>query len=80
MFIQTLALQKREPAGRIGDFGIVFNGLAKSPRVLRSSSILNECNLYCKIVKYCILSVVCMIKTVPHTVLLFYLRCDVFHI
>ena len=42
-----------------------FNGLAKSPRVLRSSWILKECNLYCKIVKYCILSEVCMIKTVP---------------
>ena len=44
-----------------------FNGLAKSQRVLRSSWILNECNLYCKIVKYCILSEVCMIKTVPHS-------------
>ena len=62
-----LALQKWEPAGRIGDFGQFFNGLAKSPRVLRSSWILNECNLYCKIVKYCILSKVCMIKTVPHS-------------
>ena len=60
-------LQKWEPAGRIGDFGNYFNGLAKSPGVLRSSWILNECNLYCKIVKYCILSEVCMIKTVPHS-------------
>ena len=71
MLIQTLdpqlALQKREPAGRIRDFGNFFNGFAKSPRVLRSSWILNECNLYCKIVKYCILSKVCMIKTVPHS-------------
>ena len=25
-----LALQKSEPAGRIGDFGIFFNGLAKA--------------------------------------------------
>ena len=33
----------------------------------RSSWILNECTLYCKIVKYCILSEVCMIKTVPHS-------------
>ena len=33
MFIQTLALEKWEPAGRIGD-------LAKSPRILRSSWIL----------------------------------------
>ena len=43
MFIQTrpqLALQKSEPAGHIlayiGDFGNVFNGLAKNPRGLRS--------------------------------------------
>ena len=43
------------------------DGLAKSPRVLPSSWILNECNLYCKIVKYCFLSEVCMIKTVPHS-------------
>ena len=35
-------MQKWEPAGRIGDFGNVFNGLAKSPRVLRSSWILIE--------------------------------------
>ena len=35
--------------------------------MLRSSWILNECNLYCKIVKYCILSEVCMIKTAPHS-------------
>ena len=62
-----LALQKWEPAGRIRDFGNVFNGLAKSPRVLRSSWILNECNFSCKIVKYWILSEVCMIKTVPHS-------------
>ena len=40
---------------------------AKSPRVLRSFWILNECNLYCKIVKYCFLSKVCRIKTVPHS-------------
>ena len=45
----------------------MFNGLAKSPRLPRSSWILNECSLYCKIVKYCILSEVCMIKTVPHS-------------
>ena len=44
-----------------------FNGLVKIPRVLRSSWILNECNWCCKIVKYCILSEVCMIKTVPHS-------------
>ena len=28
---------------------------------------MNECNLYCKIVKYSILSEVCMMKTVPHS-------------
>ena len=44
---------------------------AKSPLVLRSSWILNECNLYCKIVKYCILSEVCMIKTAPHNTAIF---------
>ena len=32
-----LALQKLEPAGRICNFGNFFNGLAKSPRMLRSS-------------------------------------------
>ena len=61
------ACQNWEPANRIGDFGNFFNGFGKSPRVLRSSWILNECNLYCKIVKYCIMSEVCMIKTVPHS-------------
>ena len=64
-----LALQKWEPAGRICDFGNFFNGLAKSPRVVRSSWILDECNLCCKIVQYCILSEVCVLKTVtPSTV------------
>ena len=68
MFIQTL-----DHISRCG--GNFFNGLAKSPRMFRSSWILNEYNLYCKIVKYCILSQFCMIKTVPHV--LFHLRCDV---
>ena len=54
-----------EPASRIGDFGNVFTGFAKSPRVPRSSWILSDCNLYCKIVKYCILSEDCIIKTRP---------------
>ena len=40
--------QKWEPAGRIGDFEIFFNDFAKSPRVLPSSWIFNEWNLYCK--------------------------------
>ena len=62
-----LALQKWEPADRICGFRNFLNGLAKSPRVLRSSWILNECNFCCKIVKYWILSEVCMIKTVPHS-------------
>ena len=44
-----------------------FNDFAKSPRVLPSSWILNEWNLYCKILKYCILSEVCMIKTAPQS-------------
>ena len=44
-----------------------FNRLAKSQRVLPSSWILDECNLYCKIVIYCCLSEVCMIKTVSHS-------------
>ena len=35
--------------------GMALNGLAKSLRVLRSSWILNESNLFCKIVEYCIL-------------------------
>ena len=66
VFIQTL--HSLQLAGRyIGDFGNFFSGFAKSPRVLRSSWILNECNLYFKIVKYCILSEVCMIKTGPHS-------------
>ena len=49
----------------LGDFANFFNCLAKSLRVLLNIS--NECTLYCKIVKYCILSEVCMIKTVPHS-------------
>ena len=59
--------QKWAPAGRIGDFENFFNDFAKSPRVLPSSRIFNEWNLYCKIVKYCILSEVCMIKTAPQS-------------
>ena len=41
MFIQPL--HSSQPAGRTGDFGIFFNGLAKRPRVLRSSWILCGC-------------------------------------
>ena len=41
---------------------IFLNGLAKSQRVLPSSLILNDCNLY-----YEIFFLVCMIKTVPHS-------------
>ena len=77
MFIQTL--HSLQLAGRyIGDFGNFFSGFAKSPRVLRSFWILNECNLYCKIVKYsnCILPEACMVKTAPHSILS-QLRCDV---
>ena len=64
MFTQTL--HSLQPAARIGDFEFFFSGFPKSALVLRSSWILNECNLYFKIVKYCILSEVCMIKTAPH--------------
>ena len=65
MFIQTL--HRSQPAGSIGDSEIFFSGFAKSPRVLRSSWILNKCNSYFKIVKYCVLSKVCMIKKAPHS-------------
>ena len=77
MFIQTL--HSLQLAGRyIGDFGNFYSGFAKSPRVLRSFWILNECNLYFKTVKYCILSEVCMIKTARHsTVSPQTVRCDV---
>ena len=53
----------------------IFNGLVKIPRVLRSSWILNECNLQCKIVKYCILSEVCKIKTVSHSTVSLQMWC-----
>ena len=43
--------------------------LIKSPRLLRWSWILNEFNLSWKIMKYCILYEVCMIKTAPHSAL-----------
>ena len=49
------ACQKLEPAGRIDDFGNFLNCVTKSPRVLRWSWILNECNLSWKTVNYCIL-------------------------
>ena len=64
------ACQKLEPAGRIGDFGNFWTvSLIKSARLLRWSWILNECNLPWKIVKYCILYEVCMIKTATHSTL-----------
>ena len=65
--LQFGTCQKWEPAGCIGDFGNIFNGCTKRPCMLQLSWILNECNLYRKIVKYCILSEVCMIKTAPHS-------------
>ena len=74
MFIQTLsshckfgASQKWESACHISDFEIFFKGFAESPRVLRSLWMLNQYNLYCKTVNYCILSDVCTIKTAPHS-------------
>ena len=48
-------------------FWIFFSGFANSKRVVRSSWIFNVCNLYFKIVKYCILSEVCMINTAPRS-------------
>ena len=39
----------------------------KAHACIPSSWIFNECNLHCKIVKYCILSEVCMIKTASHS-------------
>ena len=48
---------------------IFWTVFAKSPSVFRRSWILNECNLSWKIVKYCILYEVCMIKTAPHSTL-----------
>ena len=73
MFIQTLsshckfgASQSENRLAVIGAFANFFNRFAKIPRVLPSSGILNECNLYCKIVNYCILSEVCVIKTALH--------------
>ena len=68
-FCKFSACLNSEPAGRKGNFGNFLNGFAKGPRVHRWSWILNECNLSWKIVKYCILYVVCMIKTAPHSTL-----------
>ena len=68
MFIQTVNHSSWAAKVRTGwPYRWFWKLLAKSPGVLRSSWILNECNLYRKIVKYCILSEVCMIKTVPHS-------------
>ena len=69
------ACQKWEPAGRIGDFGNFLKGFAERPRVLRTVWILNECNLSWKVVKYCILSEVCMIKIAPHITVSPQMRC-----
>ena len=71
MFIQTLNTAhtaKVRTGWPYRWFWKIFEGFAKSPHVLRSSWILNECNWYWKIVKYCILSEVCMIKTAPHSI------------
>ena len=79
LLLSIPTLHSLQLAGRyIGDFGNFLSGFAKSPRVPRSSWILNECNLYFKTVKYCILSEICMIKTTPHsTVSPQTVRCDV---
>ena len=77
MFIQTL--DSLQLAGRyIGNFGNFFSGFSKSPTRASIVLKLNECNLYFKTLKYCILSEVCMIKTAPHnTVSPQTVRCDV---
>ena len=64
------AQQTWELAGRIGDFGNFLNGFAQSPQLI----VLNidwVQYLSWKIVKYCILSEVCMINSTVH------LKCDV---
>ena len=69
ILIQTVdfgACQKWEPASRISDFGNFFNGFAKSPRVFRSSWILNECDCIAKLWNTAYCTEVCMIKTAPH--------------
>ena len=63
MDIQTrpqLALQKWEPAGQVILEIFLTIKLKAYACNDRTSWILNECTLYCKIVKYCILSEVCM--------------------
>ena len=80
MFIQTSTtaheLQKWEPAGRIGNFGNYFNGLAKSRHVLRSFWIYW-------------MSVICIAKlwntafcprSVWYLMVLFHLRCYVYKV
>ena len=59
--------QKWEPAGRIGDFEILFNDFAKAHACFYRPEYLNEWNLCCKILKYCILSEVCMINSAPQS-------------
>ena len=44
------ARQKREPAGRMGDFGTFLNGFAKSPRLIvlkidRLQFVLTNCEI-----------------------------------
>ena len=73
MFIQTL--HSSQPVGRIGDFEKFLAVSPKAHASFRSSWILNECNLYFKIVKYCILSEVCDIKTAPRSTVLPRMGC-----
>ena len=55
------ALQMWEPAGRIGDFGHFLNVFAKSPWLIVLN--IDWVHLFWKIVKYCILSEVCIINS-----------------
>ena len=65
MFIQTP--QSSQPAGRIGDFEFFLAVLLIANEWFHRPELLNECNLYFKIVKYCILFEVCIINTAPHS-------------
>ena len=67
MFTENLALVKTE--NRLAVYVILeifWTVLLKTHACFVRFWILNECNLSWKIVKYCILSEVCMIKTAPH--------------
>ena len=65
-FCKFGACQKGQPAGRIlGDFGNFWTVSQKAHDW--SFWILNECSLSWIIVRFCIISEVCMINTAPHS-------------